>query len=194
MTDNYQSMIVSQRQQKEEYFATNPHSPIAPNQRGEDFPGLAHFPPDESYRFELPLAEHEEKEQITVSTSADGEQEYFRWGEFRFSINDTECSLQAFKSAPDEPRLWVPFRDETNGDETYGAGRYIDLESDHHQTDTGTWILDFNQAYNPTCAYNEAYECPLIPMENWLDCRIEAGEKDYPGEPATIEEQGHHRH
>ena len=190
--EKYHEHIEEQRKRKEEYFANGEHSPIPPDQRGEDFPGLEYFPPDPSYRFELPLSEHEEKETVTVGTSADGEQEYLRWGEFEFTIDGEECTLQAYKGDPSEDRLWVPFRDETNGEETYGAGRYIDLEEDHHRTDSDEWILDFNLAYNPTCAYNEAYECPLIPMENWLDCRIEAGEKDYPGEPAPAPGHEHH--
>jgi hypothetical protein len=96
--------------------------------------------------------------------------------------------LQAYRPIDDADRFWVPFRDETNGEETYDAGRYLDLEPDEHRLD-GEWVLDFNRAYNPTCAYNHAYECPLIPMENWLDVRIEAGEKDFPAEPADP-----HRH
>lgn len=85
-------------------------------------------------------------------------------------------SLTAYKSDMDEERLWVPFRDETNGAETYGAGRYLDLDADD-RTDDSNWILDFNRAYSPFCAYNNAYECPLVPMENGLNVRIEAGEK-----------------
>ena len=76
----------------------------------------------------------------------------------------------------------MPFRDETSSEETYGSGRNLDLEDGIHEVDGG-WVLDFNAAYNPTCAYNHAYECPMIPPENWLDVRIEAGEKDFPAEP-----------
>lgn len=186
----YVEHVEAQRRRKEEYFANNPHAPIPPEHQGDAFPGLEYFPPNPDYRFELPLEEHEEKESVTVGTSAGGEQEYLIWGRFEFTVDGEACELQAFKGDPSEDRLWVPFRDETNGEETYGAGRYIDLEAEHHRTEDGLWILDLNEAYNPTCAYNEAYECPLIPTENWLECRIEAGEKDYPGEPAEI--PGHH--
>lgn len=189
MDDEYRREIERQRERKIEYFATDQHSPIPPDQRGEAFPGLAYFEPDLAYRFELPLDRYDEPESLVVGTSADGERKYLRWGEFRFEIDGEEHSLQAYKSQPDESRLWVPFRDETNGEETYGAGRYLDLEEEHHRTATGEWILDFNLAYNPTCAYNEAYECPLIPMENWLEAPIEAGEKAYPGETAA--QHGH---
>lgn len=181
----YTAEIRQQRQRRIEYFATAEHSPIPSTEQGDAFPGLEYFDPDPAYRFELRLSEHDSPETITVETSADGQQEYLRWGVFQFELDDGQYTLQAYKSDPDDGRLWVPFRDETNGEETYGAGRYLDLEADEHRTDDGRWVLDFNRAYNPTCAYNEAYECPLIPMENWLDTPIPAGEKDYPGEPAT---------
>jgi len=75
--------------------------------------------------------------------------------------------------------LFVPFKDATSGKETYGAGRYLDLEPGRDRTQGEKWILDFNQAYNPWCAYSEAYNCPFVPTENWLEAPIYAGEKDY---------------
>ena len=78
------------------------------------------------------------------------------------------------------PSNWVPFRDKTSGKETYGAGRYLDLEPERQRTAEGKWILDLNRAYNPWCAYSEAYTCPFIPPENWLEVPIRAGEKRYP--------------
>ncbi|MFB6300966.1 MAG: DUF1684 domain-containing protein [Halobacteriales archaeon] len=189
MSSEYVATIESRRQQKEAYFEEHPHSPIPPEQQ-ESFPGLDFFPVDGRYRFELTLDEHDEKERVTVETTTGGEQEYHRWGAFRFEVDGVTYTLQAYRPTDGGERLWVPFRDETNDDETYGAGRYLDLEPEEHQTEGGKWILDFNEAYNPSCAYNKAYECPLIPMENWLDVRIEAGEKEYPGEP--VEPQHHH--
>jgi hypothetical protein len=178
------------RREKIEYFRESPHSPLPPDMRGEAFPGLEYFDPDPDYRFVLPLHEHDEKEPVTVETTAEGEQTYLRWGEFRFEVDGDEQTLQAYRPDRETDRFWVPFRDETNGEETYGAGRYLDLEPDSHRVD-GEWLLDFNEAYNPTCAYNYAYECPLIPMDNWLDVRIEAGEKDFPAEPADPHGHGH---
>ncbi|MFB6095134.1 MAG: DUF1684 domain-containing protein [Halodesulfurarchaeum sp.] len=190
MAHDYAEHVQDQRRQKEQYFAESPRSPIPPAQQ-EDFPGLEYYPVDEDLRFELPLDEHDEKESLVVETTTGNEREYLRWGEFNFEVDGTTLTLQAYKGDPDEDRLWVPFRDETNGEETYGAGRYLDLEPDHHRVEDDGWVLDFNQAYNPTCAYNEAYECPLIPTENWLDVRIEAGEKDYPGDPHAGHDHGH---
>ncbi|WP_135825256.1 DUF1684 domain-containing protein [Halorussus ruber] len=192
MSTDWRAAVRRQREEKDEYFGEHPRSPIPDDERDE-FEGLNYYPIDEDYRFLLPLHEHSDKEAVTVSTSTEGEQEYVRWGEFRFEVDGEEVTLQAYKSDPDEDRLWVPFRDETSGEETYGAGRYLDLEPEHHRIDRGEtddvegdnveaddeWVLDFNAAYNPTCAYSDRYECPLPPMENWLDVPIEAGEKSY---------------
>ncbi|WP_259517963.1 DUF1684 domain-containing protein [Halanaeroarchaeum sp. HSR-CO] len=185
MPSDYVARMREEREQKEQYFGNNPRSPIPPEER-EDFEGLAYFPVDEDLRFELPLHEHDDKEELIVETTTGSQREYLRWGEFRFEIDGEAVTLQAYKADPHEEYLWVPFRDDTNSEETYGAGRYLDLHYGEDQVDD-RWILDFNEAYNPTCAYNEAYECPLIPTENWLDVRIEAGEKAYPGETQGYE-------
>jgi len=181
--DEWADRLASDREAKVEYFRASPQSPLPLAMRGDEFPGLDYFDPDPAYRFVLRLHEHDDKETVTVETTADGEQTYRRWGEFRFEVDGEAVALQAYRPSDGDDRFWVPFRDETNGEESYDAGRYLDLEPDVHAVD-GEWILDFNRAYNPTCAYNYAYECPLIPMENWLDVRIEAGEKDFPAEPA----------
>jgi len=181
--DEWADRLENDREAKVEYFRGSPHSPLPEGMRGDGFPGLAYFDPDPAYRFVLPLHEHDEKETVTVETTADGEQTYRRWGEFRADLGGETVTLQAYRPTDGADRFWVPFRDETNGEETYDAGRYLDLEADSHEVD-GEWVLDFNRAYNPTCAYNYAYECPLIPMENWLDIRVEAGEKDFPADPA----------
>jgi uncharacterized protein (DUF1684 family) len=77
-------------------------------------------------------------------------------------------------------QLFVPFADQTTGTETYGAGRYLDLKP----TSTGFYVIDFNRAYNPTCAYNPTWECPYPPPSNRLKIAIRAGEKAPPEEPA----------
>ncbi|MFP4589893.1 MAG: DUF1684 domain-containing protein [Halobacteriales archaeon] len=178
MATDWQDALRHQREHKDEYFKSHPHSPIPPAER-EAFDGLRYFPIDPDLRFELSLHEHDEPETVTVGTSTGGEQAYRRWGEFRFEVDGEMVGLQAYKADPDDDRLWVPFRDATSGEETYGAGRYIDLEADRHRLGDGRWILDFNEAYNPTCAYSDHYECPLPPIENWLEVAIEAGEKAY---------------
>jgi uncharacterized protein (DUF1684 family) len=182
-TEDWERELVSSRDRKDEFFADDPHSPL-PEETREEFEGLRYFEPDPALRFEVPLDEHDEQARVTVETTTGGEQAYRRWGEFAVEIDGVAATLHAYKSAPEEPRLWVPFRDETNGEATYGGGRYLDLEAPDDRVD-GRWVLDFNRAYNPYCAYSEAYECPLVPVDNWLDVPIRAGEKrpDLPGSP-----------
>ena len=181
--DDWAGQVEAQRQAKREHFRDSPRSPLPASMRGDAFPGLDYYGTDPEYRFVLPVHEHDETETVTVETTADGEQTYRRWGEFRFSVDGESVTLQAYRPLGGEDRLWVPFRDATSGEETYGAGRYLDLEPERDRVD-GEWVVDFNLAYNPTCAYNHAYECPLVPPENWLDVAIEAGEKAFPAEPA----------
>lgn len=175
VSDNYEAQIEAERTEKDQFFSEHPQSPIPPENR-ETFDGLSYFPPDPRLRFELPFEAHDDGQTVAVETTHDDTQEYLRWGEFEFEVASEEVTLQAYRSDPDEDRLWMPFRDGTSGEQTYGAGRYLDIEAED-RTAGGDWILDFNRAYNPFCAYSENYECPLIPMENWLDVRIEAGEK-----------------
>jgi uncharacterized protein (DUF1684 family) len=107
------------------------------------------------------------------------EKDFVRWGEFGFKTAGKEQTLQAYKSSLEKERLFIPFKDATSRKETYGAGRYLDLEPDRDRTPEGKWILDFNQAYNPWRAFNEAYICPFVPVENWLEVPLYAGGKDY---------------
>ncbi|ERG94532.1 DUF1684 domain-containing protein [Haloquadratum walsbyi] len=179
--DDWQEEIQKTRANKEQYFRSSDRSPMPPNFRGESFPGLEYYPINPDYRFNIPLARDDDPEIITVETTADGEQTYRRVGEFNLTVDKTAISIAAYEPTDSTDRLWVPFRDTTSGSETYGAGRYVDLEPAEDHTDNGAWTLDLNRAYNPTCAYNPAYECPLVPAENWLDIPVEAGEKDFPG-------------
>lgn len=173
---SYVELVREQRRHKDEFFADHPQSPI-PTAERSDFEGLRYYDPDPDYRVEAELHEHDEPGEIVVETTGDGERRYRNVGEFRFRLADEDVTLQAYRSPGDEDRLWVPFRDETSGDGTYPAGRYLDLEDPDDRTEGGAWVLDFNEAYSPYCAYSEAYECPLVPMENWLDVAVRAGEK-----------------
>ncbi len=168
--------IERERKEKDLFFKTHPQSPI-PYEKRDSFNGLKYYPINPKLRFTLELHEHKDKKKIEINDNKGNKQEFIRWGEFRFKINGKQVTLQAYKSKSNEERLWIPFRDETNKEETYGAGRYIDLESFRHK-EGGKWILDFNQAYNPFCAYSENYVCPFIPSENWLKVKIEVGEKN----------------
>jgi uncharacterized protein (DUF1684 family) len=174
----WENKVLEERQRKNLFFGDHPQSPIPSEQRA-GFKELEYYSPDQSYRFEIELYEHENKEKLRVQDTQGNQREFLRWGEFRFQIDDEECILQAYKSDPTDKRLFIPFKDATSGKETYGAGRYLDLEEGRHKTSQGKWILDFNQAYNPWCAYSQYYACPFTPPENWLKVPVYAGEKDY---------------
>ena len=166
------------REAKDTFFARHWQSPI-PQQDRSRFRGLEYYPPDQSYRFELELREHAEKQVVRMTYTKGNVQDFLRWGEFRFKVGGKEQNLQAYRRSSQEDTLFVPFKDVTSGKETHGTGRYLDLEPDRDRSPNGKWILDLNQAYNPWCAYSEDYTCPIIPMENWLEVPIYAGEKDY---------------
>ena len=174
--ETYAERVRERCREKDEFFAAHPESPVPAAER-ESFEGLRYFDPDPAYRVEVPLREHADPEEITVETTHEGERRYLNVGEFDATVGGTEVTLQAYRPVGGGDRLWVPFRDATNGEETYPAGRYLDLAGPDDRTDDGEWVVDFNEAYNPYCAYSEAYECPLVPAENWLDVPVRAGEK-----------------
>jgi uncharacterized protein (DUF1684 family) len=178
-THGWKKLLKMEREQKDTFFLIHPQSPI-PLEEREKFKGLDYYQPDPNYRFEVKLHEHPKKERIKMSYTKGEEQEFIRWGEFRFKIGSQEQVLQVYKSNPDEDRLFVPFRDATSGKETYGTGRYLDFEPERDCTTDGKWTLDFNKAYNPWCIYSENYTCPFVPPENWLKVPIHAGEKKNP--------------
>lgn len=174
--DGYADRVREERRRKDEFFGEHPRSPV-PQANRAGFSGLNYYDPDPAYRVEAPLHEHDDPEEIVVETTQDGKRRYVNVGEFRLELDGEHVTIQAYRAPDDDHRLWVPFRDETSGEETYPAGRYLDLEEPDDRTDDGAWVLDFNAAYNPFCAYSEAYECPLVPTENWLDVAVRAGEK-----------------
>jgi uncharacterized protein (DUF1684 family) len=176
---DWKRRIESERQAKDWFFASHPNSPVPPEDRNT-FEGLAYYPPDPNYRFELFLQRHQEEEIQEVTDTGGQTRQLKRLGEFQFTLDQRECALQCYQSDPAKESLFVLFKDQTSGEETYAAGRYLDLDPDTDRMSEGRWILDFNQAYNPWCAYSDHYVCPFVPPENWLDVPILAGEKEYP--------------
>jgi uncharacterized protein len=179
---DYHTWVKSQRLSKDQYFQRSAHSPIPPDDRAA-FGGLHYYPVDPGLRFEYlelgPVPDGLEEE-IHVQTSDGAVRHGRRAGTFAFEIGGEEHRLVALQLAGSgEDELFVPFRDATNADETYGAGRYLDLAAQ----DDGTYDLDFNLAYAPYCAYSPAYSCPLPPPENRLTIRVEAGERNPPAGP-----------
>ena len=171
----YEQQIASFRIEKDAAFKADSDSPIPESARAT-FQGLQYFDIDKTYRVPAALVESEMSTLVIEMDTTDGRRERMRViGKLEFTLGGERRVLTAFlpESAANRERLFVPFRDTTNRQETYGGGRYLDLP----RTSTGLYDLDFNRAYNPFCVYDPEYVCPLPPRENTLDVPIRAGEK-----------------
>lgn len=173
---SYAEEVESFRADKDEFFRTNPRSPI-PEAERDAFSGLPYYPVDEGRRFEdLRLEPYggDEPSDFQIPTSDNQLKPAHRAGTFRFDLDGAPMQLTAYTfDGGDGSSLFVPFLDATSGTETYGAGRYMDLEPE----DDGSYTLDFNLAYHPSCVYDYRFSCPLTPAENRLRVRVEAGER-----------------
>ena len=172
----YKDAVEGFRLGKDEFFKTQPGSPI-PEAERDDFDGLPYYPVDEALVFEDRVLEPytgDEPSNFQIPTSDGKLRPAHRAGVLRFELDGVPRQLTAYTfDGGDGQSLFVPFLDQTSGTETYGAGRYLDLEP---ETD-GTYALDFNLAYHPSCVYDAKFSCPLTPAENRLPLRIEAGER-----------------
>jgi len=179
--EDYAKTLELQRKEKDYFFQTDPDSPIPPEIRPR-FQCLEYFLPDPKYRIQVRLVKLPTPEPVTLATSKGVPRPMVRYSYFDFEIDGVKQRLYAYKPAPqpghhhESEGLFVPFRDATSGKESYGAARYLDLE----EGPSSDVDLDFNQAYNPYCAYSDDYVCPFPPGENWLTVAIRAGEKAFP--------------
>jgi uncharacterized protein len=173
----YPDEIASERAAKDQMLGTASDSPVKADTRQQFLP-LAYFPVDEGFRVPAMLAPAPGEVAMEMPTSTGQRRQMRRAGQLKFSVKGEPMTLTAFVEATDTSmkRLFVPFRDKTNGIETYPAGRYLDLE----RTATGLYDLDFNRAYHPYCYYNPTYDCPYPPAENRLTAPIRAGERSRP--------------
>ncbi len=159
------------RQDKDEFFRTEHQSPLTAEQK-RNFHGLAYYPENPALHFELSLERAAQAEQVVLATSTGDERIYWHIGQVHFDVGEQEAILQIYE---DDYGFFLPFVDATAPAETYGAGRYLEP----HEIRQDVLDVDFNLAYNPYCAYNEQWSCPLPPGENRLTVRIEAGEKKF---------------
>jgi len=164
--------VAAFRAAKDAFLAQDPHSPLDHAQR-HTFQGLVYYPYDPTLRLELPLDPNVPEGVVAVDTSTGETQQYRRAGMIRFSVDGQPAELTLYQGERGE--LFLPLRDATSGTETYGAGRYLEPTP----LDEDRVLVDFNYLYNPYCAYNEAWSCPLPPRENWLTVPIRAGEKTF---------------
>ena len=173
-TGDYVQRITAARAEKDAFFQTSPESPIG-NSRKAAFLPLVYFEVDPSFNLPAALKPSDDTTTIMMPTSAGTEDAMHRVGTLEFTLNGQTMTLAAFAPAAARTvdRLFVPFRDLTSGADTYGAGRYLDLD----RTSTGVYQLDFNRAYNPNCYFDPMWICPLPPRENHLPIAVRAGER-----------------
>jgi len=181
-TTQWRVELEAKREEKDEFFATHPQSPIPPEER-DSFDGLAYFDPDLDYRVQATVETHEDPEVVYMETTSGREMRYLNTATLRADIErdgleETAIELAAYQleAGTDEP-LFIPFRDKTTGQQSYQGGRYMELAADRALEDGEEIIVDFNLAYTPFCAYSDTFDCPLAPEENWLEVAIPAGER-----------------
>lgn len=168
----YKQRIEKEREEQDSFMRNNSESPFKANDVA--YKGLTYFEPDLKYKIKARFDPIKEKKIRKLATSDNKEQEYLEYGYATFSIDGQEQKLLILENVQ-ENVLFLAFGDATSADETYGAGRYLDVT----HSGGNSIMLDFNMAYNPYCAYSSEYSCPLPPRENLLDVAIRAGEKNY---------------
>lgn len=163
------SELTEFRETKDRFFKTSRQSPLTADQKG-GFDGLAYFSENPALNLEVEVEELPDKDTIRMETTTGGVQTYRRYGQFKFKVDDQEATLTIYA---DENGYFLPFVDALAGKETYPAGRYLEPEP----LNGNRFAIDFNMAYNPYCAYNAMWTCPVTPFENRVKVPIRAGEK-----------------
>ena len=175
-TMSYPDAVEQFRAQKDAYYRSGLHSPIPVDERAA-FTGLSYYPIDEDLVFDGRVLEPyagDEPSDFQIPTSDGRLKPAHRAGIMAFELDGERRQLTAYTfDDGDDESLFVPFLDATSGTATYGAGRYLDLEPE----EDGTYTLDFNLAYHPSCVYDPRFSCPLTPAENRLPNRVAAGER-----------------
>lgn len=177
--DAISDILKFQRELNEEF--KNPETSPLPDKFRKDFESLDFFAPDTNYIVKAKLVLTPEAIPFMMPTTTDRKSEEVVYGVAHFTVNGVARQLEIYQNKElmlEEEYvdyLFLPFTDLTNGEETYGGGRYIDLRIP--KTDEIT--IDFNRAYNPYCAYNKKYSCPLVPSVNHLNTKVKAGVKAF---------------
>ena len=150
----------------------DPQSP-----RFKEYKGLKYFPPNLALRYELPLTPNPKPETVVIMSTRGNRRQATKVGWFDFSVEGKPARLEAVRllePGVGENDLGIFFRDATTGNESYALGRYVDVK----KLENGRYLLDFNFAYNPACAFSDHYNCPIPPRENVLSMAVRAGEMD----------------
>ena len=177
----YQDVNLTEYQrQVNNYFKDASESPLKPKDL-KNFQGLDFFEFDSIYVVKAKIEETKESLPFKMKTTTNIPADFRMYGKLTFNLNDEQHSLAVYENLDYigvdgyENYLFLPFLDQTNGHETYGGGRYIDL----YQYDNDSILINFNRAYNPQCVYDENFSCPIVPRDNLLNLRVEAGVKNF---------------
>ncbi len=171
--------VKSEQEKLVKFYLDSTTTPLSRAERKE-FEGIHHFPIDPKYRVTATLEKFDQKDTIIFSTSSGKKKRYIKYAKANFKLNEKKHVLVLYRMAdikkPEFAKLlFLPFTDLTSNTETYGGGRYLDLEI----TDANTLILDFNLCYQPYCAYSHnGWSCPIPPQENFVNTKILAGVKN----------------
>ncbi|MEM9363949.1 MAG: DUF1684 domain-containing protein [Bacteroidota bacterium] len=159
----------------------NPETSPLPDRLRKDFESLSFFDADTSYSIWAQFERTPDAIPFLMPSTTDEKTEEVVYGIAHFELNGKQHQLEIYQT-PElrsqegyEDYLFLPFLDDTNGEETYGGGRYIDLTIPKGDS----ILIDFNKAYNPYCVYNKKYSCPLVPRQNYLRTKVRAGVKDF---------------
>lgn len=162
------------RRQKDEFFKRHDQSPLTPAQRAQ-FDGLHYYDYNPDLDLNVRVEPFGEQKMVPVQTTTGQTQLYLRYGQFTFAVDGQEARLTIYEA---DHGYFLPFVDANAGTETYPAGRYLEPE----RLGDNLFHVDFNQAYNPYCAYSPDWSCPITPAENRLRVAVRAGEKMSQGE------------
>ena len=171
--NDYMASIAQHRLETERYMNSSSNSPFVAS---TDKIKLNYYPPNPAFKVSAQIERIEEKSYVQLGNSDGSSTRYTRYAYLHFELNGVQHKLLVLKNAEDRTApLSLMFADETSGDTTYGGGRYLNIDFKNARR----IALDFNLAYNPYCAYNDIYSCPIVPRENYLKTRIEAGVKAF---------------
>lgn len=179
-SQDYESKILTYRDSINEVFG-DPEQSILKESDLQDFQGLHFYEVDEDFEVKAKFKRIRNGKTFKMKTSTDRLPTYRPYGLLKFKINGVKETLTVYqnielsKNKEYSDYLFIPFTDLTSGDESYGGGRYLDIKI----SDLSRATIDFNYCYNPYCAYNDTYSCPIPPSENHLEIAINAGVKKW---------------
>ena len=182
-SSQYIKELEQHRVDYKEKFKNNERAPLRTD---EELSLMDFYKANQSYDLKCNFKRDDKQTPVVMSTYSGKKKDFIIYGTAGCQVNDSEFSLLIYQSAMARSNplaakhLFLPFKDFTNGEETYGGGRYMDVSIDDVE---GSLInLDFNHSYNPWCAYSDGYNCPIPPVENHLQFEMKVGEKNYLGE------------